>query len=768
MNWTTRLFPGSMSDMSWHGISPDVGLRVQEFDAQAGVLFGELPILPAEYEADRLTAFVRKTLVMMGLRMDANPQAIHDDRFPVAIKAESEVGDSLLQDIPRGKLKLLDDQQLSADGERPLAVGCVVNTDHFLPVAEAELRQAEAIGDIAFGGEHEFYPGGVRVRLADVVTVMPDSHLKKPDASPQRRAIAMHGSVGLQRFTKPRVFNPATDALAQRIMAQTSFSVAPYTGIIEGPAMRKLPDGTFEELPWNTPPSFGLVPSFTLGLLNRHHKHVVLQADKQASIPDLVPSDIWINLNMYRVEPDLSDTQTQSMAEKWEQYSPETKERIHQKGVDLVEALDLENPAVQAKIFDFTRLNGDREYHALVISSHGATPVGIPAAEREFLDAKLIRAIRLEDRYRDLPPEYEDVSPEIESLKKTSPEGARILVIDTLPDPAMLATLYQEGVRGVLFKAMSKEHAEIGSVALNDTMNTLTNAGMQFIQFDQGDTWVYQHDQMVRHSKREAMNKANIRIVNYGTANDKRTGHQAEMEDFLQHVVDFFDAAGERDGIVFEDGAAGGSMRISSQAGRRARVLTSGFAIFGEIVNKLDSRKESYDAHWVSPIRDLPSRQGWMIQRRSLAIAHEGGIGTLLETLYEALSEQLLEKQPFPIFVIDKPEKIAAIRQLMHVMCKPDEAGNSLTQPWVEKLFVFCESYDIAKKEIDRIMPNLPAWLEEIATHGMSPAQFETAVRHEIDNIQLRGVSGINPYFATQLSAFAAKQGLNLQELLAA
>lgn len=735
--------------MSWQVFSPEVGIRPGDYDSDQQTLLAEMPIPPGDFDPRRIAVFARMSFALMGCALELRDS--DEQTAAIQLQAQGQLANVLLQDIADSKLKTVDGL-VSVDGKHVLEFGQHADLSKLRPISQEEIEFAEAHRDIIIGAEHVPYDGGVRVRLGEALTIMRETRLANSKAEQERRAMYIHGRAGVQHFTRLRIFDPDIDVLGSTVRGKVNLSLGPYTGIIQPQTYFRDPSGNFQQLPWQNIKGSGLIHSFALGLLDRYDKNVVLHTDAPDSSVTS-PSDVWVDLELYRTQ-EKQNART-SIYTNWYTLSDRKKERLHLRGADLVEVLDLKDVTQQEKFFDFSRLNNSREYRAMVISPHGVTPVGVPAEEREFFEEQLIESVRLEDRYRGIPSEYEEDFTEIvDEVRRVTPEGARILVLDILPAPELLTTLYQEGVRAVIFKNMSNQHGDMASAAVNHTMQNLTRNGMQFIQLDEaGDMWVYHAEQMVRHELLENYEDATIRITNYGTANENRMSHKEDMQDFLANIVDFF-GDDARSSIVFEDGGGPGNMRSTSLMAKKLDVLNSGVAIWAEVVDGQTSRKSEYGAYWMYPVSDISTRQRSMDMGRSIAIIHPGGFGTFFEAITSGLSTQLLEKIPIPVFVIDEQKKLDGLKDLLKDMCRPNENGHCLAAPWTEKIFVFCESYAEAKDKFIEIMPNLKTLWHEILDAGMSIEQFKHAAEREVANLKDRGLDGPNEFFAAQVRDF--------------
>lgn len=294
----------------------------------------------------------------------------------------------------------------------------------------------------------------------------------------------------------------------------------------------------------------------------------------------------------------------------------------------------------------------------------------------------------------------------------------------------------------------------MGSAELNDTMNSLTRKGMQFVQCHEQDTLrVYYGRQMTKYSKLDQAMRANARNVNYGTANILKMQHEHEMREFLTKIFAFLRTL---EGVepASEDGGGPATMWVASTTAADNDVLTSGVAIFAEAVDNQETRVSEYDSYWMYPIRDLVIRQRDMDLSGLFVFVHEGGLGTLMEDITSVLSIQLLEKIPIPIFVIDQKEALKGYRQQIKEMCTADESGAFLAAPWVEKLFVFCESYEEAYDKFTELVPNLKKLWYELYEAGMKLEDFETSVEHTETNLKNRGLPPHADFIMDQVYGF--------------
>lgn len=464
--------------MSWSTFSPELGMVPQDYNSTDGSLAVELPLRAGHFNPDSLSVFFRTTFGIMGVA--GVQESVTGDAVKARMFPRGPIAEEFLHDLGTGKYGTVDGQtSLDPKGERKLAVAHAVDMSKHRPVSEEELRFAKDYGDIAIRAEHVMREGGFRIRLSDAVSIPRESKLVNGStkAEQNRRTLAIHGRAGGQHFTRLRALQEdrskaskdpfhievdEEESVQDLLRGRASFSLASYTGVMQQRAYTRTEDGSYKELPWNLIEGSGLIEKFALGLLDRHNKHVVLYAENGEQIR-VKPSDIWIDVDVY--QPYSSEMSQSTFFKGWHDLSKEAKLRMHERGADLVQVLDLEDPKKIEALFDYSRLERARReqgkprktYFANVLSPNGLTPIGILHSEREFAREELIEGVRLEGRYRELPEEYEDLGEVVGNIGQATHEGARVVVIDTLPDHNMLNVLYEEGVRGVVFKNLSTE-----------------------------------------------------------------------------------------------------------------------------------------------------------------------------------------------------------------------------------------------------------------------------------------------------------------------
>lgn len=552
--------------------------------------------------------------------------------------------------------------------------------------------------------------------------ILPEELLENPNVRDLIR-ILEHGRSGLGQFqsTRPRDSVKPNIQPKEALVSGMRLSVGPFLGEIRPQVSENIMHLAATRLdPLRTTGVNGGTHPSRLVQLELYH-HGESPVDK---------SDIAVPVSLYPSE-------NPKHQERFNGFTPKTRERVHYEGTSLIDTLDPEvfEEALEALSADFP---------AFSISGHGVVPI----PQRETYKHQKDTTLRcLMDASRTNDHRFEKLQ---KALKETQHQG-RILVADRLGSISHLERLFHEaGVRHIVVRGLNMNETNFNKRAEEDSRGDFyldSEKHARLIRLEQKGLKIYwvptsgkQTESLrefykgvfIKPEKKDQFDQVRndgMVIPMFGASVESLNGLLAQqIEGFAEHVKN------QDPNIAIIEGNGPGVMEMSSIAAQKQGLFTIGLGM--DFEEKGETPRFTNDAIVLFKQGQIEWRQTFMENFSAIPVINLGGIGTFYEIILPLLRQKINSSLPVPIVLVDPTgsDFYEPIKQQVENMTQRKIGEIAVDRPlapeWVAKVSRTVKNYDEAWEIIASFIEDpIPFWKEI----GTTPEQIKSCLTNHLE-----------------------------------
>lgn len=551
--------------------------------------------------------------------------------------------------------------------------------------------------------------------------ILPPELLENPNPN-ELRQIIQHGRSGLSRFQafRPENLVPETISPKEAVVSGMRLSVGPFLGEIRPQVSENIMHLAATRLD----------PLRTTGVNGGTHPSRLVQLELRNNSDKEIPkSEIKIPVSFYPSE-------NPEHKQRFNGFTPETKERVHFEGTSLIDLLE---PEVLENSLEAI----SKDYPAFSISGHGVVPIPQRESYKHQKDT-VLRALMDGSRESDI--RFQELQA---ALKETQHQG-RVLVADRLGSISHLERLYNEaGVRHIIVRGLNMTEENFSQRAKEDPRGdfyldsekharliALENKGLKIYWVPTSGKQKEKLRELYKgvFLKPEAKDRfdkvrdGGLVIPMFGASVESLNGLLADQIDSFAKGIKEKDPH-----TAIIEGNGPGVMEMSSIAAQKEGLFTIGLGM--DFEEKGETPRFTNDAIVLFKQGEIEWRQTFMENFSAIPIINLGGVGTFYEIILPLLRQKINSSLPVPIILVDptKTDFYQPIIEQAENMTKSQlgetAVSRTLAPEWISKVLKPVGNYEEAREIIEKFLKDPQAFWRQI---GTTPEQIESALKNHL------------------------------------